>query len=121
MKRIILMFLAAFLWLPVINARCLVVTLKSGQRMAFQLDDQDVVMTHTDTQLTFNGLSIERDQIQEFRIHEATPKDAIAVGVESLSSDQTRAPYAVYDLSGRRVQHLRPGVYVINKKKVVLR
>jgi len=121
MKRIILMFLAAFLLLPVINARCLVVTLKSGQRMAFQLDDQDVVMTHTDTQLTFNGLSIERDQIQEFRIHEATPKDAIAVGVESLSSDQARAPYAVYDLSGRRVQQLRPGVYVINKKKVVLR
>ena len=70
MKRVLLIILAAFLLLPGIGARCLVVTLKGGQRMAFQLDDQNVVMTHSDTQLTFNGLSIDRSQIQEFRIHE---------------------------------------------------
>ncbi len=121
MKRLLLIILAAFLLLPSIGARCLVVTLKGGQRMAFQLDDQNVVMTHSDTQLTFNGLSIDRSQIQEFRIHEQTPKDAIAVGVESVRTRIASAPYAVYDLSGRRVQQLRPGIYVINKKKVVIR
>lgn len=121
MRRFIAFAVLMTLLLSTIGARCLVITLKGGQRMAFQLDEQNVVMTHTETQLTFNGLSIDRESIQEFRIHEETPKDAIAVGVQRVRADKHETGYAVFDLSGRKVNNLRPGIYVINHKKVVIR
>lgn len=121
MKRYIIAVLTMTLLLSPVAARCLVITLKSGQRMAFQLDETSVVMTHTDTQLTFNGLSIDRENIQEFRIHEETPKDAIAVGIQNVRGEKNESDYAIFDLSGRRVNSLRLGIYVINHRKVVIR
>ena len=110
----------AALLAPSLSARCLVITLKNGQRMAFQLDEGNVVMTHTDTQLNFNGMTIDREQIMEFRIFAQTPKDAITVGMKSVKGEEDNAKPEIYDLSGRRATNLRPGIYVINKKKVVI-
>ena len=120
MKRIMLIVLAAFLMWPNIGARCLIITLLDGQRLAFELDNQDVVMKHNNSQLTFNGYSIGAN-IKEFRIHARRPQDAIAVGITSVQSTPKDEMHTIHDLSGRHVKQLRPGIYIINRKKIVIR
>jgi len=133
MKKILL--LIAGLWVAgAVNARELVVTLHGGQRLAFHLSATDeVLMTQTADQVMLNGMALERANIEEMRVFQQRPEDAIAVGVLAPEAEQPvgESP-AVYDLSGRRVadsalqwmkqkQHNRAGVYLINNKKVIIR
>lgn len=132
MKRIFLSILLGILLAQGAGARCLVVTLANGVRMAFDLDE-DVVMRSSDTQLTFNDVSINRKDIKEFRIFKERPADTIAVGIKELKSEGMRngqGAGAVQDLGGRyvttrpdvgRLSQLKPGIYIINHKKVVIR
>lgn len=121
MKRILLTTLLALTIGQGMDARSLVITLSNGQRLAFGLDEQNVVMTEEGNQLYFNGYSINRIRITEFRIFEQAPADAIQVGIKDLATGKTTESSTIVDLSGRPVQHLKPGIYVINRKKVVIR
>ncbi|MBO4801456.1 MAG: hypothetical protein J5545_06260 [Bacteroidaceae bacterium] len=115
------------------SARELVVTLQNGQRIAFHLSSsEDVVMTQAEGHVTLGGTTFNRAEIQEFRIFQQLPADAIPVGIQAAEDELGSADTAVYDLGGRRVadsalefatQVSRPraGVYLINKKKVVIR
>lgn len=109
------------LLLSTASARCLVITLQDGQRLAFDITEQEVVMTHTEAQLTFNGYTIDRTNIKEFRIHAERPQDAIAVGITNIQPLSPDDAHSIHDLSGREVTHLRPGIYIINHKKIIIR
>ncbi|MCR5180729.1 MAG: hypothetical protein K6C30_05885 [Bacteroidaceae bacterium] len=120
MKRIFVTLVLALALLPSINARYLVVTLYQGQRIAFDIEEQNVQMTHNDKQLFFNGYAITRSRIKELRIFTNLPDGATYVNVDTpLAADAK--PAVIYDLSGRRVTDLKPGFYIINNKKVVIR
>ena len=121
MKQIIMTLFFSVALLPGLCARCLVVTLSNGQRLAFDLDDRDVVMTTQGNQLVFNGYNIHRERITEFRIFAKAPEGAIAVGIQEVSGERNSVRSEVYDLSGRRITALKPGIYVINNKKIVIR
>lgn len=119
MKRLFIIILMATALLPSINARYLVVTLHQGQRIAFDLEEQNVQMTYNEKQLFFNGYAITRSRIKELRILTNIPDGATYVNVNSPKTSDAK-PAVIYDLSGRRVSDLRPGIYIINNKKVVI-
>ncbi len=119
MKRIFVFLLMTTVLLPSIYARYLVVTLYQGQRIAFDLEEQNVQMTYNDKQLFFNGYAITRSRIKELRIFTNLPDGATYVNVDTPLAPEAK-PAVIYDLSGRRVTDLRPGIYIINNKKVVI-
>ena len=52
------------------------------------------------------------------RIHFTVNNDKVT-GIKEVSSDTNR-PTVIYDLMGRRVQEMtRPGIYIVNGKKVI--
>lgn len=117
-----------------VGSRELVVTMQSGQRIAFHLSStEDVVMTQSEEQVFLNGTPLNRADVKEFRIFQQLPVDAIPVGVQDVENGQlTMDNASVFDLSGRRVadsawqlatRRVRPraGVYLINNKKVVVK
>ena len=70
MKRILLTTLLALTIGQGMVARSLVITLSNGPRLAFGLDEQNVVMTEDGNQLYFNGYSLnhmKKRKIPEFR------------------------------------------------------
>lgn len=120
MKRSFVLFLLVIALLPSIYARYLVVTLNQGKRIAFDLEEQNVQMTYNDKQLLFNGYAVTRARIKELRIYTNCPEDATYVNISSPQVSDTK-PADIYDLSGRRVTDLKPGFYIINNKKIIIR
>ncbi|MBR1449883.1 MAG: starch-binding protein [Prevotella sp.] len=45
----------------------------------------------------------------------------VTTGIETLRSDSSLQPSAVYDLQGRQVSQPKSGLYIINQKKVIVR
>ena len=134
MRKLLLAILCACL-AQTAGARELVVTLQSGERMAFHLStSDDVTMTQTAEQVILAGVPLQRADIKEMRIFQQLPEGAIAVGIGEVQKLAPALPMdgAVYDLNGRRVADnvlemarrqaaIRAGVYLINNKKVVIR
>lgn len=127
-------FMALLLLLPVSSsARELVITLKSGRRVAYHItsdNTQTVRLTATDEAISLNGDDYTISDIKELRIYAEVPEgaevvDAIAGVADDSNSD---AVGTIYDLSGRArglslSRDSRPrlpkGIYIINHKKYV--
>ena len=127
-------FLALLLLLPVSSsARELVITLKSGRRVAYHItsdNTQTVCLTATEDAISLNGDGYAISDIKELRIYAEVPEgaevvDAIADVADDSDSD---AIGTIYDLSGRArglslSRDDRPGlpkgIYIINHKKYV--
>ncbi len=125
-------FVAALLLPQSTPARDLVVTLKDGTRIAYPLTAQDKVkMLPGEEAFTLNGQTYQLANVKELRLFKQTPEGAIPVGVKDIHDAlQIPADDGIYDLSGRKVaettsassiQQLKPGIYIINHQKVIIR
>ncbi len=113
------------------SARELVITMKSGKRVAYHLSEDNketAKLTLGDQTIIINGDSYNRADFKELRIYKELPEgvdiaDAIqGIGVEP----DTAGDDAIYDLSGRRIAsdsnaypQLHKGIYIINRKKII--
>lgn len=122
------------LWPLSSDARELVITLKSGRRVAYHISSdnkQTVCMTSTEGAITLNGDDYAISDIKELRIFADVPEGAEVVdAIAEMPADdaESEAVGTVYDLSGRSMgislsRSARPalpkGVYIINHKKYV--
>jgi len=136
MKRLIrylTTLLALLLLLPQSgSARELVVTLKSGRRVAYHISSdnkQTVRLTATENAISLNGDEYAISDVQELRVYAEVPEGAEVDAIANVNDDaDSEAVGTIYDLSGRTMGHalsktIRPkltkGIYIINHKKYV--
>lgn len=129
MTRIFLCLVMACMTTLCATARDLVITMKDGTRYAYHLSStEQVKMVMGDDSFTLNGKSYSLNDVQELRIFKQTPEDAIVVSVKDIHGEEQSGSKEIYDLSGRKVTGdtaphgapLKPGIYIINRRKVIV-
>ena len=130
MKKALFLLLALTTSLQVMQAaqRELVVKLKDGSQRAYHLtsDFREIVtMKSTATSITLNGDEYAIADVVELRIYEEVPEGAEVIdAIADLPDDAQGRTITLtgFDLSGRRIAKnaMKSGIYIINRKKVVI-
>ena len=130
MKKALFLLLALTMSLQVMQAaqRELVVKLKDGSQRAYHLtsDFREIVtMKSTATSITLNGDEYAIADVVELRIYEEVPEGAEVIdAIADLPDDAQGRTITLtgFDLSGRRIAKnaMKSGIYIINRKKVVI-
>lgn len=130
MKKALFLLLALTMSLQVMQAaqRELVVKLKDGSQRAYHLTSdfhEIVTMKSTATSITLNGDEYAIADVVELRIYEEVPEGAEVIdAIAALPDDAQGRTITLtgFDLSGRRIAKnaMKSGIYIINRKKVVI-